>query len=72
MTNRYKCGIFKTDIIPSSIIGNDYQSRQEDFHESVQSHADEYGYDEQHVHDDVLCIRMGKKLNVSFICMDCD
>ncbi len=22
--------------------------------------------------DDVLCIRMGKKLNVSFICMDCD
>ena len=71
MTNRYKCGIFKTDIIPSSIIGNDYQSRQEDFHESVQSHA-EYGYDEQHVYDDVLCIRMGKKLNVSFICMDCD
>ena len=41
-------------------------------HETVQSHADEYGYDEQHVHDDVLCIRMGKKLNVSFICMDCD
>ena len=41
-------------------------------HETVQSHADEYGYDEQHVYDDVLCIRMGKKLNVSFICMDCD
>ena len=69
MTNRYKCGIFKTDIIPSSIIGNDYQSRQEDFHESVQSHA-EYGYDEQHVH--VLCIRMGRKLNPGFICMDCE
>ena len=69
MTNRYKCGIFKTDIIPSSIIGNDYQSRQEDFHESVQSHA-EYGYDEQHVH--VLCIRMRRKLNPGFICMDCE
>ncbi|BFL17803.1 hypothetical protein K190097F3_33040 [Enterocloster clostridioformis] len=41
-------------------------------YESVKSHADEYGYDEQHVYDDVLCIRMGKKLNVSFICMDCD
>lgn len=53
LTNRFKYGIFKTDIIPSSIIGNDYQFRQEEFHESVQSHA-EYGYDEQHAY--VLCI----------------
>ncbi|EEG54274.1 hypothetical protein CLOSTASPAR_03657 [[Clostridium] asparagiforme DSM 15981] len=39
-------------------------------HETVQSHADEYGYDEQHVH--VLCIRMRRKLNPGFICMDCE
>ena len=46
----------------------DRKPLQEEVHEPVSGHGDEYGYDEWHVHADVPFLSVCQKLNaVSFV-----